>query len=89
MLFLSGASMNVGAMLAFIMLVGIFFILPRSIVSARRIVEVLTREQTIVFCEQTCGEQEAGNVAVEFNNVTFGYGKNPCIENISFKISEW
>ena len=73
---------------AFIMLVGIFFILPRSIVSARRILEVLTRSESIKFCDKTQEQEINSQYAVEFKDVSFGYNQNLRIKNISFKIKK-
>ena len=73
---------------SFIMLVGIFFILPRSIVSGKRIAEVLSRAQTVVFQSETKAGAEKSDIAVEFKDVSFGYGEKLCLENISFKINK-
>ena len=73
---------------SFIMLVGIFFILPRSIVSGKRIAEVLSRAQTVAFANETKAETKETDVAVEFKNVCFGYSSKPTLENISFKIKK-
>lgn len=71
--------------MSFMMLVMIFMILPRAMVSANRINEVLDTEPTIHDGNQT--EGKAGKVGeIEFKNVSFRYpdAKEYVLENISF-----
>ncbi len=73
---------------AFMMLIMIFIILPRTFVSGKRISEVLDTVPSITYPDSVpetnlCGE-------VEFKNVEFGYsdGSEKCLEGISFKIKK-
>ena len=71
--------------MAFMMLVVIFMILPRASVSAKRIGEVLDTRPTIIDGDQTEGAD--GKVGEnEFRNVSFHYpdAEECVIENISF-----
>ena len=71
--------------MAFMMLIMIFIILPRAIVSAKRIGEVLYTEPTIIDGD---GIISSNNVKgkVEFKNVSFKYfdGTKDIVSNISF-----
>ena len=71
--------------MAFIMLVTIFIILPRTIVSTKRVNEVLGTKASIVDGEQTDENNVCGEV--EFKNVSFKYpdGQEDVLANISFK----
>lgn len=71
--------------MAFMMLVMIFMMLPAAQVSAERINEVLNTKTTIVEGKNTAGS-EVGTV--EFRNVTFRYPESSEneLENISFKV---
>ena len=73
--------------MAFMMIVMIFIILPRAMVSAKRINEVLYTEPSIVYTKSSGAEKKLGEV--EFKNVSFSYpdASTPCIENISFHIN--
>lgn len=71
--------------MAFMMLVMIFMILPRASVSAKRILEVLDTKLSVVDGELTTPDtKETGNV--EFKNVSFKYPSSEeyALENISF-----
>ena len=74
--------------MAFMMLVMIFVILPRAMVSAKRINEVLDTEGSIEFGK--AGEGKDGEKgSVEFRNVSFSYNdgsKDYCLKNLNFKI---
>ncbi len=72
---------------AFMMLVVIFIMMPRAMVSAKRINEVLDTEASVVFPESGAEPKEKGTV--EFRNVEFSYqdAGEPCIRNISFRIN--
>lgn len=72
--------------MAFMLLVMIFILLPRASVSAKRILEVLDTELTIIDGEETEGKKgEKGEI--EFRNVSFRYpdAEEYVLENISFK----
>lgn len=74
--------------MAFMMLVMIFVILPRAIISAKRINEVLDTKVCIqngTFANDTETKGE-----IEFKNVTFKYfdSPEPCLDNISFKVNK-
>ncbi len=72
--------------MAFMMLVVIFIILPRTLVSIRRINEVLSTDSSIVYKDSKVNAENTGKI--EFKNVSFAYqdsGK-PCLRNISFTI---
>ena len=73
---------------AFMMLVMIFIILPRTLVSARRINEVLDTGLSIDYKDKTVAKEEKGSI--EFKNVSFSYSDSgtPCLKNISFKINK-
>lgn len=71
--------------MAFMMLVMIFMILPRASVSAKRILEVLETKPAIVDGKLSDGDKSmAGNV--EFKNVSFRYpdAEEYVLQNISF-----
>lgn len=74
--------------MAFMMLVVIFIMLPRVMVSIRRIGEVLKTESSIQYAEQKAAP--VGKGRIEFKDVSFSYqdsGK-PCLKNISFTIEQ-
>lgn len=77
-------------MFGFLMLTMIFILMPKAIVSARRIGEVLRTEATIHDPENPVDPKNTGsNVpkgTVEFRNVSFSYpgAEDPVIRNISF-----
>ena len=72
-------------LISFLLVSGIFILLPRAQVSANRIAEVLNTEVSIKDKE---GAEELKNVKGEivFDDVTFNYGDGtePALENISF-----
>ncbi|MCQ2796799.1 MAG: ABC transporter ATP-binding protein/permease [Bacilli bacterium] len=72
--------------MAFMMLILIFILLPRAVVSARRINEVLDTEPSIKYDEKGVDIKVKGNI--EFKNVSFTYpdGSSSCLSNVSFKI---
>ncbi|MCQ2458925.1 MAG: ABC transporter ATP-binding protein/permease [Ruminococcus sp.] len=73
---------------AFMMLVMIFIMMPRAIVSGKRINEVLDTEPSISFKSDEVKADEHGTV--EFRNVSFAYqdAGEPCLSDISFKINK-
>ncbi|MFV8785281.1 ABC transporter ATP-binding protein [Aerococcus urinaeequi] len=74
--------------IGFLLMVMIFMILPRAIVSAKRINEVLDLAPSIDFKEDAIQTSEQGSV--EFKNVTFKYGDDakPALKDINFKINK-
>ncbi|MGN0798769.1 MAG: ABC transporter ATP-binding protein [Christensenellales bacterium] len=72
--------------MAFIMLVAIFILLPRCIVSAKRINEVLDAPISIQPGKKSNNSKTKGKV--EFRNVSFKYndGNNNVIEDVSFEV---
>ncbi len=74
--------------MAFMLLTMIFVILPRSMVSIRRVGEVLNTPTSIIYPdrEQPSAEDKKGKV--EFKNVSFTYsdGGEPCIKNLTFTV---
>ncbi len=73
---------------SFMMLAIMFMIAPRSLVSAKRINEVLSTEFTIKDGSGVQNTKEEGTV--EFKNVSFRYpdGQSNVLENISFRINK-
>lgn len=71
---------------AFMMLVMIFIIMPRTMVSAKRINEVLETEPSISYNNEKL--TTSGKGKIEFKNVSFAYSDSgkPCLRNISFEI---
>lgn len=76
--------------MAFMMLIVIFVILPRTIVSGKRVAEVLNANSSIVFPD-TC-ETPSTQGEIEFRNVSFAYpdsGENEmALQNINFKVEK-
>lgn len=74
--------------IGFLLMVMIFMISPRAIVSAKRINEVLDLAPSIEFKEDAIQTSEEGSV--EFKNVTFKYGDDakPALKDINFKINK-
>jgi len=72
--------------MSFMMLTAIFIILPRVLVSARRISEVLETQPSIVFAQSE--EKFSSEGRIEFKNVGFSYhdAASPCLKDISFTI---
>ena len=71
--------------MAFMMLMMMFVLMPRAQVSAKRINEVLETPQTVIDPETEKERTEKGTV--EFKNVSFGYpgSSESVIKNISFR----
>ena len=76
--------------ISFMMLVMIFVILPRAMVSAKRINEVLEADSTISFGTASGeAEEKRQGGSIEFKNVSFSYNegsKDYCLRGLSFKI---
>ena len=74
--------------MAFMMLIMIFIILPRTIVSGNRIYEVLKTKISIVGKNEEVLCEQKGTI--EFDNVSFSYLKNEkeAVSNLSFKVKK-
>ncbi len=82
------SSYAIQVIMAFIMLVIVIIIYPRSAVSANRIVEVLNTTSNIKSGKHKSGEKLKGSL--EFKNVTFKYpdAEESALENINFTINK-
>lgn len=71
--------------IGFMMMIALFIILPRAMVSARRINAVLDLEPSVTFKEQA-QETTSEKGEIEFHDVSFRYNKNSraVIEHVSF-----
>ena len=73
--------------MAFMLLIMIFVMVPRSMVSAKRIGEVLKTEPSIKFKQEEVKVERKGKI--EFKNVSFSYSgdtENPCIHGLNFTV---
>ena len=72
---------------AFMMLLMMFLMIPRAMVSAKRIDEILKAKSSILDPENPAGPASFGDI--EFKDVSFTYpgGGNPTLSHISFKVS--
>ncbi|MDR0975974.1 MAG: ABC transporter ATP-binding protein/permease [Christensenellaceae bacterium] len=77
---------SVQIIFSFIMLIFVFIMLPRALVSAKRINEVFNTSPTIVSAKNPITPTEKGTL--EFKNVSFKYpdGKNYIIRDINLKV---
>lgn len=82
------ASYGIQIVMAFVMLVAIFIILPRTMVSVKRTNEVLDAKPSITYGKSDIQTDKKGEI--EFRNVSFSYHgeKTPCLSNLSFKINK-
>ena len=73
---------------AFLMLAIIFIIIPRAIVSSKRIDEVLKSTTTVIEGNETMGQNCKG--LIEFKNVSFKYpqAQDYILKNINLKINQ-
>lgn len=74
--------------MAFMLLIAIFIMIPRSMVSAKRIGEVLNTKPGIEFKNDTV-HTSGRKGRIEFKNVSFSYSgdsANPCIRDLNFAI---
>lgn len=73
---------------AFMMLVVIFIMVPRTMVSAKRICEVTDTEPSVAFPVNKA--EKKGEGTIEFRNVSFSYQdtSEKCLSDISFKINK-
>ncbi|MCX8075343.1 MAG: ABC transporter ATP-binding protein/permease [Clostridia bacterium] len=99
---IDSGSMQIGDMMAFmqyamqvlfsiLMVVMLFMMIPRAIVSAKRINEVLELDSTIDDNKNEVKKEDIINPGeIEFKNVTFSYNKSdePVLNDISFKIKK-
>lgn len=76
--------------MAFMQLIMIFIMIPRGLVSARRINEVLEVEPSIVNLNQTISSSNNLKGEIEYKNVSFAYENSieEVIKNISFKANK-
>ena len=76
--------------MSFMMLIMIFIILPRTLVSGKRISEVLKTESSIVSKNNSSKSEISGEI--EFKNVSFAYPDSRedemALKDISFKVSK-
>lgn len=74
--------------MAFMMLIMVFMILPRCIVSARRIYEVLNTHRSVRSGAVTEVNADGDTPVVEFKNVAFAYdhGESKAVSDISFTV---
>ena len=72
--------------IGFMMMIIVFFILPRAVVAAGRINEVLDTKPSVIYPEES-KVQPVEKGSVEFDNVSFRYSKNSeaVLEHVSFK----
>lgn len=72
--------------MAFLFVSMSFIMIPRAIVSYKRIKEILNTEVTVENCENPVSFNEDNKGVVEFKNVTFSYpnADEPVLHNISF-----
>lgn len=71
--------------ISFLLITIVFIMVPRALVSTRRILEVLNQDFSIKDPKQR-GQKTTQKGHIEFKDVTFGYNKAdvPVLENISF-----
>ena len=72
-------------LMSLMMMSMIFVMLTMSRASAKRIVEILDEESTIINPENAITEVADGSI--EFKNASFGYNKKMCLRNINLKIN--
>ena len=82
------ASYGLQIVMAFVMLVAIFIILPRTMVSVKRINEVLHTTPSVQYVSTDISTDRVGEI--EFRNVCFAYHgeTSPVLKDISFKIEK-
>ena len=81
------SSLSVQVIMAFMMLLFLFIMLPRAMVSAKRIDEVLRYEPTIKDPTNPVVPDESNKGLLTFNHVTFAYpdAEAPVVDDIDFK----
>lgn len=72
--------------IGFMMMIIVFFILPRAVVAAGRINEVLDTKPSVIYPEESKA-QPVEKASVEFNDVSFRYSDHSeaVLEHVSFK----
>ena len=82
-------SYGMQVVMAFMLLIVTFIILPRALVSAKRINEVLDTNNSIISGEQTTGENKEDGYVV-FDNVSFKYpdANEYVLKDISFSVNK-
>lgn len=82
-------SYGMQVVMAFMLLIVTFIILPRALVSAKRINEVLDTHNSIISGEQTTGENKEEGYIV-FDNVSFKYpdANEYVLKDISFSVNK-
>jgi len=73
-------------MISFMFLAVVFVLMPRALVSVRRINEILKAKPSIKFKTKSTKTKTKSSTGVEFKNVTFAYkdAERPVLKNISF-----
>ncbi|NEG95434.1 ATP-binding cassette domain-containing protein [Bifidobacterium sp. SMB2] len=85
------SSYSVQVIMSFLMMSMVFVLWPRADVSAKRILEVLDTEPTVVSGTRTAGAKDAAGRElrgeVEFRDVSFTYpdSREPMLEHVSFR----
>lgn len=72
--------------MSFMLMVAVFFILPRALVSAGRINQVLDQEPSVSFVVESQAKSAATSHQLVFEQVSFSYSPTaePVVENVSF-----
>ncbi|MCQ2495650.1 MAG: ABC transporter ATP-binding protein/permease [Lachnospiraceae bacterium] len=73
--------------MSFMMLIMIFILLPRAMVSAKRLNDVLETDITMTYSDKSVEKKEKGKI--EFKNVSFGYNDadKPCVSGLNFTVN--
>jgi len=73
--------------MSFMMLIMIFILLPRAMVSAKRLNDVLETDITMTYSDKPVEKKEKGKI--EFKNVSFGYNDadKPCVSGLNFTVN--
>ncbi|MGX7108647.1 ABC transporter ATP-binding protein [Facklamia miroungae] len=80
------SSYGMQVVIGFMMMTMIFIILPRTMVSARRVTEVLDTNSSLIYPSQALQEIDQGSLI--FKDVSFAYpdAAKPVLEKISFQV---
>lgn len=83
------AQYAIQVVMSFLMMSFMLVFLPQAIVSARRINEVLEKEESLTYPEKSSSTTADTNVAVEFKGVNFQYpeAEDYVLEDINFKVN--
>lgn len=84
------STLAVQVIMAFMMLLMMFIILPRAMISGRRLSEVLTKESSIKDIENAVELDGKTRGTIEFNDVGFHYPNSDgyIFKNVSFKLEQ-